>query len=135
MRSPVEAAVPAAKISHATRVPIQVTRDRFVRSHLDVAIPARKLLGQFAPDCPVRIPIFGRNFRRCVERDQKILAATKSSVSPVEAAVSAAIFRDPARDTCATTASFDTATEIARFKPPTHGESAKFGSPRTKKWM
>ena len=90
MRSPVEAAVPAAKISHATRVPLQVTRDRFVRSHLDVAIPARKLLGQIAPDCPVRIPIFGRNFRRCVERDQKILAATKSSVSPVAAAVPAA---------------------------------------------
>ena len=86
----VGAAVPAAKISHATRGPLQVTRDRFVRSHLDAAIPARKVPSQRAPVCPARIPIFGHNFRYCVEHDQKIPAATKSSLSPVEAAVSAA---------------------------------------------
>src|SRR5258708_10808785 len=90
----------AAKIPHATRVPLQckdsrtrvllqITRVRFVRSRLDASIPARKLPSQLAPDCPARIPIFGRNFRRCVERDQKIPAATKSSVSPVAAAVPA----------------------------------------------
>ena len=70
MRSPVEAAVPAAKISHATRVPLQVTRDRFVRSHLDAAIPARKVPSQRAPVCPARIPIFDGSSHRAASDDE-----------------------------------------------------------------